>query len=281
MTTMHKATVRRTLGRYRITLTGAVRDDGGRQIVAEIRPGHCEQYAHWRATEHEVRPITIRHDLHALSLLFQWAIRHGFATANPIDEVPIPSDADAVRQHILTQEEERRYFDGYVNPDDGKRYRAAGTLRDVARLILLQGMRPAEVLSLPKAALDLDRGTLTIATSKTKAGRRTLYLCEEARQILTRRAQNAKRSSPYLFPSPSDPSKPILKVNGAHDRLVAAVGATWVLYDLRHTFATRLKAIGVDDFALAAMQRYQQFLAMQTRTPAAKEEEQERPEHGT
>jgi len=224
----------------------------GTITVCDIQPGHVERYALWRASEHEVRPITIRHDLHALSLFFQWAERHGYHTSNPVEGVPIPSDRDAIRQHILTPEEEADYFNGARNKDDGKIYKANGTLRDVARLILLQGLRPAEVLQLRKEDVNLTAGTVTVVESKTAAGRRTLYLCEESRQILARLTER-KKESPYCFPSPDDPQKPILKVNGAHDRLCAKINANWVLYDLRHTFATRMKELGVDDFALAAI----------------------------
>lgn len=222
----------------------------GQTIVADLHSGHIERYADWRRTEHEVRPITIRHDLHALSLFFQWAVRHRYASANPVEQVAIPSDAGAIRQHVLSAQEEADYFQGWTDPETGRRYRAKGTLRDVARLILLQGMRPAEVVALRKEDYDEAGGTLLVRASKTTAGRRTLLLTEEARQILSRRAKSA---GPWMFPTPNQPGRHIEKVNGAHDRLTAAIGATWVLYDLRHTFATRLKELNVDDFALASI----------------------------
>jgi site-specific recombinase XerD len=72
--------------------------------------GQIDDYKSWRRTEHEVREITLRHDLHALSVFYKYAIKHNWARENPVRKVEIPSDADAVRMHILTSAEETLYF---------------------------------------------------------------------------------------------------------------------------------------------------------------------------
>jgi hypothetical protein len=79
--------------------------------VSAILPGHVDDFKSWRRTEHEVREVTIRHDLHALSKAFGYWIRHNWARENPVRGVEIPSDKDAVRIHVLTAEEEVIYFD--------------------------------------------------------------------------------------------------------------------------------------------------------------------------
>lgn len=83
-----------------------------------------------------MRDVTLRHDLHAMSTFFQYAIKQRWTRDNPIDRVEIPSDGDAVRIHVLTVEEERQYFllaAKHLN------------LYDLGRLIINQGMRPEEV----------------------------------------------------------------------------------------------------------------------------------------
>ncbi len=67
--------------------------------VGLIDPGRVEQYKARRLTEHQVREITLRHDLHALSKFFRWAWKMNYTRMgeNPVDAVTIPSDADAVR----------------------------------------------------------------------------------------------------------------------------------------------------------------------------------------
>src|ERR1035437_1748709 len=67
-----------------------------KKCVSLIDAGRIDDYTSWRMSEHDVRDITIRHDLHALSSFFQYAIRKHWTKKNPLDDVQIPSDADAV-----------------------------------------------------------------------------------------------------------------------------------------------------------------------------------------
>ena len=160
----------------------------GKQPVSLIDGARVEAYKTWRIKEHEVRPITLRHDLHALSKFFGYAIKQRWTRDNPVREVDIPSDADAVRMHILTAAEEKEYFN---------RARKSKNLYDFGRLILNQGIRPDEAVSLRKKDVDLDRGTLRIAFGKTPAARRTLSLISESKLILGRRIEG---DSPWIFP---------------------------------------------------------------------------------
>ena len=89
----------------------------GREPVTMIDEGRIEAYKSWRVKEHAVRDITLRHDLHALSTFFRYAIKHHWAPDNPIRRVEIPSDADALRIHIVNttvppQMEMERAFSG-------------------------------------------------------------------------------------------------------------------------------------------------------------------------
>ena len=174
----------------------------GREPVSLIHEGRVEAFKAWRVTEHEVRDITLRHDLHALSKFFRYAIKQRWHRENPVRNVKIPSDADAVRMHIITAAEEKDYF-----------LRAAKNknLWDLARLMRNQGMRPEEVLSLGKADIDLERGQLHIRQGKSKAARRTLDLTAESKSILARRMEKnpKKKDSPWIFPSPTKPGKHI------------------------------------------------------------------------
>jgi integrase len=125
-------------------------------------------------------------------------------------------------------------------------------LRDVATLILETGMRPEEVYSIRPENVDLMNGHLQVTHGKTKAARRLLRLTAPAREVLGRRMSVAK--SPFLFPCESDTTRPIPKVNNAHDRAVRdSKVAPFRLYDLRHTWATRAAMSGIDLVTLAAM----------------------------
>jgi integrase len=218
---------------------------GGKEPVSLITDSRVEAYKVWRINEHEVRDITLRHDLHAMSKFFGFAIKQRWTRENPIRNVNIPSDADAVRIHVITASEEREYF---------VRSAKNQNLWDLARLIRNQGMRPEEVLSLSKTDVDLERAELQVQRGKSKAARRTLDLTSESRSILARRL---KLDSPWIFPSRRKAGKHVLRMNGAHDRVCAATkdrpALNFVLYDYRHTFATRLAQGGVDLATLAAI----------------------------
>ncbi len=72
-----------------------------------IGEGLIEEYKVWRINKHQVRDITLRHDLHALSKFFGYAIKQRWSRENPVRKVDIPSDAGAVRIHVLTPRKRR------------------------------------------------------------------------------------------------------------------------------------------------------------------------------
>jgi integrase len=196
--------------------------------IAEIDADSIEAYKTWRITEKGVKDVTLRHDLHALSVFFnKYAIRKKLAQINPVDQVSKPSDKDAVRIHIVTGDEEAAYF-----------AHARGTLHDVARLILLQGCRPEEILSLRPEHLDLQREVMLIAGGKTRAARRELPLTSESVALLRNRLEKTQGAR-WLFPSTRLKGGHVTKLNAQHDRVCLDAGVSFVLYDLRHSWATR------------------------------------------
>ena len=61
--------------------------------------------------------------------------------------------------------------------------------------------------------------------------------------------------SRYAFPSPTNPDRPIGRVHKAHYGAVsrAQIEPPFILYDLRHTYASRAVMAGVDLPTLAAL----------------------------
>lgn len=197
--------------------------------VSDIDQNAIEDYKTWRGEKHGVRDVTLRHDLHALSVFFhKYAMRKRLAQSNPVRLVTIPSDKDAVRIHVVTSDEEAAYFTT-----------ARGTLHDVARLILLQGCRPEEILSLRPEHVNLVTETLTIAGGKTRAARRDLPLTSESAVLLQKRLQKLPQGSRWVFPSNRLKGGHVTKLNAQHDRACQDASVSFVLYDLRHTWATR------------------------------------------
>lgn len=195
--------------------------------------------------------MTLRHDLHALSLLFQYAAKHNWCRSNPIREVEIPSDAAAVRINVLTPGDEAKLFAALevieIETRSKRTRQGCRDLRDLCVLMLNQGCRPEELRALLLADVDLERGVFAIRGGKSHAARRILPMTTASREVFTRRLSTPAQ---WVFPGRHGHI-------GQHQRLwnriIARAGLTCVPYDLRHTFATRAVARGVDLPRLAAI----------------------------
>jgi len=233
----------------------------GSDPVRSITPGRLEDFKTWRRKVHGVKDVTIRHDLHALSTGYRYFLSHEWARDNPVEKVKIPSDKDAQRIHVVTPEEERIYFAAARRVGEGRGWRGGlGALYDVARIILLQGCRPDEVMRMHALEVDLNRNQFRITWSKSQAGKRTLEMAPETREILARRIiQNPQG---FLFPG-SRPGRHLTKLNGPHNRILEETGLNFVLYDFKHTFATRKILDGMAPPVLSVILGHSGFQTLQ------------------
>jgi len=234
-----------------------------------ITVGQVQDYMSWRRAGDEarevapVKEITLRHDLHALSPLFQYGQKHNWCSQNPVESVKVPSDKDAQRIHVVSQAEEAIYFATCELLEAEQLAKAAATkrrgtyiraarsfraLRDLAKTMLLQGARPSEVMQVHRSHVDLDAGKWLIPESKSNAGRRTLKLLPEARSIFAARIAASSRG--WLFEGKSVEA-PMKDAENAHKRVLDRAALAFVLYDFRHTAATRWaeRGMGVETIA--------------------------------
>jgi integrase len=220
----------------------------GTTPLHEVEPAEVERYKSHRIQVNKVREITVRHDLHALSLFFQHAEKMRWHEGNPVRKVKMPSDCDSYRIHVLTPDEETKYFNAALKVVDRDGH---PNLHDVAKIILHQGCRPEEIMSARKTDFDAGSATLAIQGGKSRAARRTLHLTPESVAILLARLNGV---GPWLFPSERHGGNHITKLNNSHDRACLAAGVSFVLYDLRHTFGTRQATeLKTDPFTPAAI----------------------------
>jgi len=142
----------------------------GRKPVNAVTQGDVADYAAWRANEHHVKDVTIRHDLHSLSKFFKYALKHNWCRDNPVATEDIPSDEGAVRMHVFTDREEKTYLSAAERHPK---------LRDLATLMLYQGCRPEELLAVKLPDVDLERRYLHIDGGKTRNARRDVRIRPE------------------------------------------------------------------------------------------------------
>ena len=110
---------------------------------------------------------------------------------------------------------------------------------DIIRLLLLTGCRKSEIVRLRRS--EVRGGMLMLEDSKT--GPRQVPLNSQARAILERRPA---AESPFVFPSPRDPSRPRGRDLSLWERVRREAGIEDVrLHDLRHTHASHAVMNGV------------------------------------
>ena len=115
--------------------------------------------------------------------------------------------------------------------------------------LLETGMRVGiEALRLKWENVDFAESIITIALSKTLAGRRAIPLTSFCKAALLKWQTATKGISDYVFFNPQRPSTYIRSVKTAwHSALRRSRLPPFPLYNTRHTYATRLAAAGVQD----------------------------------
>jgi integrase len=214
----------------------------------EITPGMVEDFKLARVQEKRwgeeeeraISGVTVNRALATLRLLFNYAERCGYRVPNPVKGLEFYKEPKHIR--VISLEEEIAYFAAASQP-----------LKDISRIILETGMRPDEVFRIEFANVDFSQRTIFNTFGKTPAARRKLTMTNEVYSILKGRA--ASNKSRYAFPSGTSLDRPIARVHKAHYGAVARAGIQprFILYDLRHTYASRAVMAGVDLPTLAAL----------------------------
>jgi integrase len=219
------------------------------KFLDEITTGMVEDFKLARSNEERknakdgsiVSPATVNRALTTLKKLFNHADKSGYGIANPTRNIEFLNEGLG-RMRVISFEEEILYL-----------AKASQPLKAIAQIILDTGLRPEEVFRIRFEHLDFAARTIFNPFGKTKAARRKVTMTAEVEAILKGRVKTAK--GPYIFPSKAGNDRPIGSVRKAHDKAVedAGIGEHFRLYDLRHTFATRAVAGGVDLPTLSAM----------------------------
>jgi len=161
------------------------------------------------------------------------------------DEIKIPGDNDAVRFHRITEAEEQLYFNTALELE-------LLDVHDIAKIMLLQGPRPSEVMSIHINDVDPRANNFLIAKGKSRTSIRRLRMTPETKAILEVRAASAGVSG-WLFPGKKKGTH-LVDIENGHKAVLQAAGLAFVLYDFRHNFATRFAEVtGGDVVALQAI----------------------------
>ena len=177
------------------------------------------------------------------------AVKQKRLSDNPCRAVEFPvSVAKSTRKpHYMTASEQAKIESA-----------APSFLRNIVVIISETGLRyKKELLPMRKSQIDLENAVVHIADSKTVNGIGDMPMTVAAREAFQRQIQETPGSD-YLFPSPkSTGSKPYITNlrKGWAAALKKAGIPYFALYELRHTFATRLSAGEVADHMVTQMLR--------------------------
>ena len=192
-----------------------------------------EQIGRWFDRFSRTAPGNANHALDLLTQIINFAIARGYLQTNPARSVE--RNPRRVLTRFLSREEISRLHRVLDRQTRHSRREQA----DIIRLLLLTGCRRSEILRLRWSEVDRDR--LVLADGKT--GPRIVPLNTQARRILERRPRGG---SSFVFPSPSDPTRPRSRNIAFWNRARREACIEDVrLHDLRHTHASHAVMNGV------------------------------------
>jgi integrase len=251
-----------TKKRYASSVTSLRKHFGGAKLT-EISAERIDEFKDSRLSS-KVRSATVNRDLAVLRRMLRIAERKRLITSTPFREVEMLEERKERRQpHILTFDEEEKLLST-----------AAEHVRVLAILILETGLRSGkEALPLKWADLDFLNESIRVRQSKTIAGQRIVPMSSRCiAELLRWQGVLGPNFSEYVFPKPGHPETHLRDVRAAWANALSVAGLEhfWI-YDLRHTFASRVTQAGVSPIFVAQIMGHSNPSILQTYAKAIDE----------
>jgi integrase len=234
----------------------------GTMLLSEISPESIEEYIERRLSEGrrvhtkcalvhrgKIKPATVHQEFRVLRRMLNLAVKYKKLKSNPCQAVEFPvSVKNSTRKpHYMSATEQQRI-----------EFFAQSYLRNAVVIITEMGLRPyKELMPMLKSRVDLQNRVVHIPDSKTPNGIGDMPMTGLAWEAF-KAQMNETPTSDYLFPSLSPrATKPYIGSlkKAWRTTLRRAEVPYFSLYELRHTFATRLSAGGVSDHFVTQMLR--------------------------
>ena len=197
----------------------------------------------------KLKPATVHKEYRILRRILNVAVKQKRLTLNPCTAVEFPVSVSKTtrKPHYMTASEQARI-----------EFAAPNYLKHAMVIISEMGLRPyKELMPMLKPQVDLENKVVHISDSKTPNGIGDMPMTTLAREAFA--AQMAETpGSEYLFPTPKPKAKKpyITNLRKVWVATLRRAGVPYFsLYELRHTFATRLSAGGVADHFVTQMLR--------------------------
>ncbi|MBI1747178.1 MAG: site-specific integrase [Acidobacteria bacterium] len=185
----------------------------------------------------QVKKATVNRELALLKTLYNKAIAWGMADKNPVKGVEFFKEDNQIA-HVLTEPEETRLLEACMG--------SLAYLRPLIILALNTGLRRGELLSLKWSNVSLSFRQLVVEATNCKSKKR-LLIPINARAYAVLVELKAQATSDYVFRKTNGQPYNRETLRDHFEKLYKQVGIEDLrLHDLRHSFATRLSAKGVD-----------------------------------
>lgn len=214
----------RTYTEYKRLLDRIVKPELGRLKVDDVRPSDIEKlHLKFRATPYQANRLVA-----LLSKMFNWSGRRG--ERNPC--VGIERFAEQKRRRYLSSAELARLGGALARAEEQKL--TSPYVVAAIRLLVFTGARLTEILTLRWDYVDLERGLINLADSKT--GAKTIYLNAAAQGLLTTLPRF--EGNPFVVPGERS-GKHLVNLEKPWRRVRELAQLPDVrLHDLRHSFAS-------------------------------------------
>jgi integrase len=203
---------------------------------------------------------TARKAFHLLRAVCKWSTKEGTPAGTAVDWTHVRTAQDGQRDAIIeTSADYARLFDTLQQMQDEKRIRSA--VADAIRVIAMTGARRGEVAGMRWRHVDLRAGTVTLALTEHKTGRRTgkakvISLPAAAQTIIQR--QPAGEPDDFVFRPCKGEGAISLNKPWRDIRAEAGLPADLGLHGLRHSVASHLAMAGASTAELMAQMGHKQ-----------------------
>ncbi len=197
----------------------------------------------------KLKPATVHQEFRILKRILNVAVKKKCLHTNPCSAVEFPIQLrNATRKpHYMTASEQQRI-----------EFSAPDYLRNAIVILAETGLRPyKELMPMKKLQVDMGNRVVYIPDSKTPNGVGEMPISDSAYRAFQAQIE-ATPTSEYLFPTPRQKSsRPYIRsLKNIWAATLRRAGVPhFPIYELRHTFATRLSAGGVADHFVTQMLR--------------------------
>ena len=175
----------------------------GRLRLKEITPTQVDRFKD-RRLEDGLKKSSINREIGLLKSMLNRAVKWGLIGAHPAKDVELfELDDTSVSDRVLSTEEEAKVL--AACDESELRYRAPH-LKHVVLVRCSAGLRRGEILRLRWSDIDFEKGRLSVRKSKTKSGKREVYLNSMLHQQLFSLSKRVHGEG--VFPSPARFQKP-------------------------------------------------------------------------